>query len=329
MAGATATSSGFREGHDKNLWKYYWDADSYNMLEAKYPQLFEVVNVDSRQYISTSAVGTGDLRSFAENEDIPEVTPIEGYKVIAKVGKFGKMESVTREQQEDFQKFDNFLKSQVPQWNEDFVRTKEKLCANVFNYGGFSAGQAIFNGSVTGLETDTSGNLIYDSAPLFMVTGAAAEHTSKGGTDYYNGLGAVDPTISNIQDALNLFEITNAKNEEDSDVEIMATHIVAAPNKKWEIDEILESQDKPNTADRATNVLQNILKPVYWRYLTNSSQWSVVKAKFGLKLLERAAPKFKFWQEERSENYFMSLTTRFGICVDNWRGIVSANFSTS
>ena len=324
--GATTTLSGFPEALKKDSYKWYWE--SSDPLPKVYSEVFEVRKSNALYEKSTSAVGTGLLIEKPENKAMEEKSPIEGYTVYGRNIAWGKIEHISKELHDDTQKLAKFLESQMPMWSKDAVETMETFYANVFNYGGYTAGHSMFNASISGVLDDPSGDKIYDSVPLITPTGT--NHIPKsGGTGYYNGLGALNITKDNLQTAWNLFTVTNNRKEDGSRMSIAPDILLASPALKFTIDELINSPDDPTTPNRAINVLKNIVRPVYWHYLTDADQWTLVKAKFGLVALMRENPEFDMWEVKETKNYKMSIFMRFGLMIENWRGVVSANYATS
>lgn len=323
--GATTTVSGFPELLKKDSYDWYWE--NYDELPKVFPQIFEVKKSNALYEKSTSAVGTGLLVEKPENAPMEEKSPIEGYTVYGRNIAWGKIEHISKELHDDSQKLANFLKSQMPMWSKDAVQTMETFYANVFNYGGYTAGHSMFNASIANVIDDTSGDKIYDSKPLFAPT--AVYHTSKAGSNYYNGLGALSISKTNLQAAWTRFTVTNAKKEDDSKMAIAPSMLLASPALKFTVDTLLQSPDDPTTTNRAINVLKDIVKPVYWHYLTDADQWTLLKPKFGLIALQRETPDFDMWEVKETKNYKMSIYMRFGLMITNWRGVISANYATS
>jgi hypothetical protein len=315
----------FPEALKKDAYKWFWS--EYDKLPTVYPQVFKVEKSDSAWDKATSGVGTALLEEKEEFQDLVIKTPTEGYIAYGKVRSWGKAVPISRELQDDFKKLSNFMKSMMPQWTQDCVETKETFYANVFNYGGYTAGHDIFNASIPNVLTDPSGDYIYDSSPLFAPSGTY--HTSKGGGTYYNGLGASSFSLANLKTAWLRMTTYNNRREDDTIMSIMPDTILANPAMKFDIDQVLNSSDDPTTTNRAINVVKGLVKPLYWQYLTDTDQWTLAKLKFGLTALERTNPEFDMWEDKLSKTLYLSIFTRFGHMITDWRGLVSANYATA
>jgi len=321
----SAGQGDFPEGLKKDSYKWFWE--EYDKLEPVYQQVFNVKKSDSAWEKETSGVGTGLLEEKGEFEDLAEKTPTEGYICYGKNRSWGKKETISKELYEDHQKLANFLKSQMPQWAQDAVETMETFYANIINLGGYTAGHDIFNASIPNVLSDPSGDYIYDSKPLFAASGN--DRSSKGGGTYYNGLGALNFSLANLQTAWLRMTVYNNRKEDDTKMRIMPDIILAHPAMKFSIDQVLNSPDDPTSTNRAINVVKGLVKPVYWHYLDDTDQWTLAKAKFGLNALMRENPEFDMWEDKDSKTFKLSIFTRFGHLINNWRGLVSANYATS
>jgi hypothetical protein len=123
--------------------------------------------------------------------------------------------------------------------------------------------------------------------------------------------------------------ITNAKGEDGGKIVNVPKFIIASPAMKFTIDEILKSTEDPTTSNRATNVLRDIVTPIYWHYLTDTNQWTLYNPDVeSLIALQRTNPEFEMWYEHLSKTHFMSIEQRYGFMFKNFRPLVSSNFST-
>jgi len=305
---------------------YSWEA--YQSYDSMYDQIYHIQKSNKAYEKDTTAIGSGPLHQKPEGGDIREVDPAEGWTVYGRNWEWAKMVKVTKEIAEDAIRLKNFLKSMVPDWTNDVEETKEEFFANAFNYGGYTAGHEMFDASIPGgALDDPSGDLIYDSKPLFTLEGN--ERTTKGGGTYYNAI-AESFSKSALQDAYTLATLTNAVKENDTKRRQVVDTVYASPALMWDIREILDSPDAPETANRAKNTAYQLVKYIENPYLTNTTQWTLLKAKDkGLIALMREIPEFDMWEDKKKKCYMMSVYTRFGIMVKDWRKMVSSNASTS
>jgi len=322
-AGITSTSD-FPDAVKAEAYDMYWE--NYENLEKTWPQVFEEERTNLIWGKSTSAVGTGLLVEKPEGQKGQHKAPTQGYEVNWSVKAWMKIIEVTKELHDDDQKLKDFIKSQMPQWSQDVVETQETFFANVINYGGYTAGHSVFNATVAGnVLNDSTGDVIYDSESLI-----GTAHVNKAGTSYDNALGALDISKGNLQTAWDRMTITNNRREDGTKMRVRPKNVLCNDALKWTLDELLDSQDDPTTSNRATNVMHKLVKPIYWQYLTDSDQWTLLAdKKFGLKAMIRENPEFDKWEDKEAKTHFMSIFSRFGVQVYNYRGIVSANYATS
>lgn len=307
---------------------YKWFFERYDTFNPVYPQVFEVIQSNSAFEQETTGIGMGQLSERPEGEEIVNSNALEGFTVYAKNRTYSDSFSLTMETQEDTpaEKIANLLRDLATTWSEGVTATKETYAANVFNYGGYTAGNAIFNGTITGVSNngvaDPSGDFIYDGKPFFALSGN--NHTAKNGSTYYNAT-ANAFSSANLQTAYQLMTVTNNRNERGEIISLMPDTILFNPNLRFSVRQVLENTD---TANLKSNV-QGLLKPIEWHYLTDTDAWYVGKAKKGIKFMERKAPVIDFYQDEKSKKYYATIDTRFGVMVNNWRFWVSNNLATS
>jgi len=312
----------FTEGMKKQLYTYFWE--SYDETPPKYTEFFEVVNSDAAYEQFTSAIGLGELLEKPEDEDIQYDAPMESYTIICKNRSFARGVKFSYEAIQDSKQAGNLLQNSVGTWGGKLNVTKEKFYAKFFNYGAYSAGNDVFNNTISGLVTDSSGTLIYDGKALF-----ATDHPDKVGGTYSNFESAYSLTHDNIKTVYTTFHVTNAKDERGDVVELQADTLLIPPALLWTAREILESTLIPGSMDNDTNVLKSILTPVTWRYLTDTDGWFMIQKGKGLMATNREEVSLDFWQDEQNKRYYASCFTRFGGCVTNWRYMFANNISTS
>jgi len=93
----------------------------------------------------------------------------------------------------------------------------------------------------------------------------------EGGT--FNNLVEADLSISSLENALNIFD--DMRDQRNLLIEMSPSLLLYPPELRWLVGEILKSPDKPDTANRAVNVLQGILSPIMVKWLTGDDDWFV------------------------------------------------------
>lgn len=119
---------------------------------------------------------------------------------------------------------------------------------------------SIFNNAFT-TETTPDGVSVFNNAHPLV----------EGGT--YDNLVEADLSISSLETAINLFD--DMVDQRGLPIEIEPGILLHPPELRWLVGEILRSPDRPDTANRAINVVQSILDPVMVKYLTGDDDWFV------------------------------------------------------
>ena len=302
---------------------YQWFWEKYDIEAPTYPEVFEVVPSDAAYEQFSSAIGLGELLEKPEGEDLQADAPMESYTIVCKNRSFGRLVRFSYESVKDAKKVSNLLMNTVGTWGQKLPVTKEKFYAKFFNYGAFTAGNDVFNNSITGVVTDASGDKIYDSI-VFL-----GSHVSRAGTTYVNHTASLTLTHDNLKTAWETYTITNNRDERDDIISLTPDVMLIPPALKFTAQEILNTSLIPESAENTTNVLNSIVQPLSWSYLTDSTGWFLGKKRQGLIATDREDVMLDFWQDETNKDYFASIFTRFGGAVTQWRYWLGLNLSTS
>jgi len=307
---------------------YDWFLEDYDQLQPVYPQIFNVKTITSGFDSQTTGIGLGQLSERKEGDQIVASNPLEGYTVYGKARTFSDSFYLTMEFVEDSDpnKIANAMRDFSSSWSEGVVNSKETFAAKFFNYGGYTAGHDVFNGSAPGV-TDPSGDLIYTGKPFFALTGN--NHPAKDGSSYFNSGGALALTSANLQTGYN--QMTNANNyDEGGDkIALKPDTLLIPPALRFTARTILESELVVGSANNDINVTQNLVTPLEWQYLTDTDGWFLGARQKGLNFLERKQPVIDFYQDETDRKYYATIDARWGAEVTNWRYWYAANISTS
>ncbi len=134
-------------------------------------------------------------------------------------------------------------------------QTMEVLIANIWN------------------NTTTNG---YDGVPLFS---AAHPNVKNPGSVQSNLLGGTTPTpatlsVLSLRQALSqyrrFFDETGVRR-----IQVDPRMLVVPPEEEWNAYEIIKSGERPDTANRATNVIRNMLDVFVYDYLTDVVHWFI------------------------------------------------------
>lgn len=306
--------SDFSEAMKKDMYDYYLDWEKYDEISPVYEQLFDIMPSQAAYEKFNSAIGLGDLLEKPEGEDLKADAPLEGYTIYCKNRTYGRMVRFTMESVDDNQKFPNFLRTVVGTWKEALMRTKDRFYVKFFNYGPLTAGDSVFDNTITGLVTDTSGDFIYDGLPFFDTV-----HPDKVGNTYANHTASRALTHANLETTWLTFTNTNNRDERGNEIDMMPDTLLIPAGLRFTADRILKSQLYPGSADNDINTLNGIVTPLIWQRLSDTDGWFLGNKDKGLMGLDRMAPEFDFYQDETSKDYYATVIYRFGGCVTNWR----------
>lgn len=319
----------FVEGMKRDMYDYILENQKYEDEKLVYPQLFEEKEAEGAYNKRTTVVGAGNLKETGESEEITYSKVGEGWTVHSKWLKFTDGLMFSKENVDDMteSKIYNLVTDMAATWLTGYNQTKEDLTANVFNYGGYTAGHSIFNGSAAG-ETDPSGNLCYDGKPFFNLSGNLRALVPNGTAAYYNAV-ALPLTETNVQTAYDLMTITNAVNSRGQKVIIKPDVLLYHPSQRWTVKKLLETELQVGSAQNDINTIKNMLKPVEWRFLDTSTFWALGYAKRGIRFYNRQPLTFDFYQDPKTKGYRADVVARFGIEVNDFRYWVGSNAPTS
>jgi len=299
--------------------------ESYQRKPVRYPEIFNVRSgVTGGGDKKTQILGAGDLDEHTtEDQDILFESPVLGWTYWIVYRTFSKGVPFSKNAVEDTVKLGNLLKDYAETWGISVRNKKEQDGAKIFDNGGFTDGDPIFDGS-WGDETDTNGDLIYDGFPLFNLSGN--NRATKGGDTYFNAVTGLALDPDNFEIIYNRATTTINRDERDriieNDVDTLLTrdgadHFLAK--------RILESEKLPNGQLNDTNIYRNIVKPMKWSYLTDTA-WYVGKARHpGYQWDERQKPEIRFYRREENRGYRATIDVRWGICIKDFRVWTRAN----
>lgn len=310
---------------------YKAEYESAKAEPSKRDLIFKVVNApkapgDKR----TQLLGAGNLtRHTVEGQDINFRSPVQGWSYYCKYWTFSDGLVFTKEAIEDVntKKVSNMLKTLADSWGEAEHYEKETFAATVFNRGGDLLGEYVFNGSHTG-QDDPSGDMMYDSEPLFNLSGNT--RTTKGGGTYYNSISGLSLSPATFEQLYNLFTTTIAYNEQDRPIQNEPdTLLTESGAQAFLAKRIVKSTvGMPGGQLNDYNPYEGLCKPLDWRYLSDSSAFYVGKARHkDFEFHERQMPDIEFFRDQNNKNYKVSIDLRFGVWIRTWRAWVKGGGS--
>jgi len=304
---------------------YLAEREGYQEVETKYDKIFKVKNnVSGAGDKVTQILGAGALtRHTTEGQDVNFKSPIQGWEFLVKYHTYTDGIALTKEAVEDTVKLGNLLKELAATWGKQVRLAKEELAARVFNEGGNLLGDFVFNGTHTG-NTDSSGNMMYDSEPLFNLTGNT--RSSKGGGTYYNSIASLTVTPANFETVYNLHTATNNRDERDRIVRNPADTLLVYPGAdRFKAERIVdtagENRSFPGGSLNDKNVYYKIVSVIDWDYLdTTEAAFYVGKRQHdGFQFHERQMSEIRFFRDEKNLGYKVSINIRIGILLKNFR----------
>lgn len=325
------------KGLSADMHKWYWEAADpfYKKHRRVYSQICRMRSlseIKGSYYQTTSAIGIDKLDERDENGAIAIHRPSEGYTIQIKVRNYGVIIPISYELNRDWWRVPKFLENYIKENGPLAVEeTKEDARASLFNYGGYTAGHAIYNNS-TPNQSDASGDGCYDGTSASIVpffSRSTGAHVSKGGTTYFNAYGNALTDFDNLVTSHNLLVDTNAKRENDTTFDNSQNKILVVPPalevtaRQW-----IKSTSLPGSNNNDINPLYNMYDLVVDPWLSEATSWAIGRRGFGIEFFD-ADPHFKFWEDNDTGQLKARILVDFALGVTNWRGWVGSNFPLS
>ena len=99
------------------------------------------------------------------------------------------------------------------------------------------------------------------------------------------------------------------------------------PDIEWDVLEILKSAGRPDTANRADNVIRNRLEPFTWDYLTSTKNWGILceKSETKIKVYMREKFNVKEYYEDKTETQWVQARISFSRGWSDYIGTMGTN----
>lgn len=287
-------------------------------------EIFDVMPLQGYEegFSETVIVGADEPDIIKRGEVAPARTFDQGYQWFAKVDKMAEGIVLTEEMLRDpdaDRKIGGLVRQFSRRFGEGFGRKKEKLAADLFNFGAFTSGHlATFDGAYPG-HADTYPKFIYDGKPFFAASGNGhplflAQATTKVNFDT-NALSS-----TNLEAARILMSRTNAVDEANQTISVTPDVLVVPPELAQTAEVILGSLQVPGTAQNDINTLRNRFRLVNWRHLTDTDNWFLGTARRGVKLMDSGDPMlFAEPLNDGSGSWRVRMISYFGRVVTDWR----------
>lgn len=275
-------------------------ADEYEQLPAMYPDVFNVVSTQRAYEDIVVTTGLGTTPSKPELQNVAMDTPLQVGTVRMIVTSYGLGYELGKESMDD-DLYGVLGKSSSKYLAASGRDTEERMAWALLN-GAFS--------------TTTS----YDGLSIINTA-----HVLKGGGTYANQPSSSGSLgFTSLQASLERHQLMI--NERGLRIRQTPSQLIVPTQLQWLADEILQSSQKPFTADNTTNVLAGGkigLTPYSCPYLTSTTAWFTLVPKKNHKLMFfwREKPNMAKDFDERARVAAFMNFFRFGTAAFDWRGI--------
>lgn len=305
----------------KEMYKVFFD--NLKALSPKYREIFKVVtNIEGDGIRETQLINVGQpVKRETENAGINFRSAVQGWTFQGKYDEYVDGIALSKRQVQNAIKVKNLLKAYSKGWAQQDIRIKESLAVTVFNEGGNTSGNAVFNGTFTD-NTDASGDLLYDSIPMFNLTGNSRRVFSQVTGTYYNAVTGLTLTPANFETLYDLATKTNAVNEREEKVENPVNTCLTETGTQYRIAQRILKTERgiPFSQANDMNPYLNIVEPMDWRYLDDSSAFYVGKRQHeDFQFHERQVPEIRYFRDEYTLGYNATYNSEFGVFIKNWR----------
>lgn len=299
--------------------------EAYDQELAVRSQLFETrfINPSDEGFTEKVIIGDDEPDVIERGEVAPSRTLDEGYQWFHKVKKLAEKVEITEEMMSDpnaTAKIGDMIATLSRRYGQGFQRKKERMAADIFNKGAFTAGHlATFDGSYPGHD-DNYPKFIYDGKPFFAASGNGHPLFGAASVTPYNAT-ANTLTSTNLETVRILMTRTNAVDEFNREISIMPDVLLVPPELEQTADVILGSVQAPGTAQNDINTQRGRYRRISWRYLSDTDGWILGKARQGLMQYElRTGPMMSVEpKNDGSGTMIVRWRDYYGVGVTNWR----------
>ena len=286
---------------DKAMRAGAWDAfaDEYDQLEAMYTEPFNVTTTDKAWEESLVFTGLATMPAKPELESVAMDRPMQVGSVKMVILSYGLGYEVSHEAQQDDQY--NIIAGPSSRFLAASQRDAEERIA-----------WGVFNNAFTTQEA-------YDGVALIH-----AEHPLQGGGTLGNRP-ASDQALSFTALQASVERFRKLTTERGLKIKMRGRHLWVPVELDWLANEILNSSQKPFTAENTTNVMAGGkvgLTAHSVEYLTSSTAWIVTseKSKHKAYFFWREKPNMDDDYNKRSRATAFLNFSRFGVVTFDWRG---------
>lgn len=226
--------------------------------------------------------------------------------------------------------------TKIAQFQRDFLRlfalTVETHFATMFNKGAYTAGdpdvddkQGVFNGSFPG-SRDPYPTVIYDGKPWFANDHPLAFNSALTRDNYLAGVALDSAGLTSARTKVNK---DNAVDNLGRQSMQMADTIIVPQELEYDLDVLLESQNKPGTAQNDRNVYQGRYRKIIHPLLSDTNGWFLGVGGQGVVAFDGGEPTFETEYDPHTKTTWILGEGRFGGFVEDFRPWVACNTATS
>lgn len=293
------TRTVFQRGLFYGIRELIWQ--KYKEFPEEFSQVMNMLSSDAAFEEDHSLAGIGLFKQIGENEETAMDSFKKGfpkrYQHVDYALKIGASERVRRDDKT------GYWKSRSPELGFSARQTREILVADLFNQG-FTA--------VTGPD----GQPLFSAVHPNIVQGVQ--------NNILNPVGEI--SVLAVRLALTQFrrflDDTGVRR-----VQLIPKWLVHPPEEEYNVLEILRSAGRPDTANRADNVVRNALTPFVWDYLTDVNNWFVLsdKSQHYLKFYDRIGFTVDEYMDDDTMIQWVRGRMAFSFGHSHWIGTLGSN----
>ncbi len=241
-----------------------------NLRPRWYEPVFDMLSTDRPHEQYTTYAKFGNMVETDENSPVTYDTPLAGFDKTLTPVQYSLGFKVSRIAFDD----DRLgpIRNLASGLGESDTESRNIITADIFNNG--------FDGNFTGA----------DGLELFSTA-----HVHEDGSTFRNELAtSADFSITSLRTAL--IDFKNFRDGRGKHLNLVPDWILVPPDLIYDVMEVLSSSDRPDTGNRATNVMKGIIPNIYESvFLTDTDAWFIGASKaslgdaYPLKFLEREA----------------------------------------
>lgn len=298
--------------------------ENYKNIPTTYDKVYKKVEISNGGDgdKETMLLGLGNLEERTdENAMLNFKSPVQAWVPQVKYREFTGAFAISKATQQNSIKIKDLAKRYGSSWAQGSIIAKEELGASVFNNGGNTAGHSVFDADFTDNAQNYTAHMIYDSKPLFNLTGNARKLFSQVTGIYYNAVISLSVCKADFETLYTLASVTNAVDERGNKVDLGINTLLTEEGANARLAfQLLESDMLPGSQMNDKNPYKGIVKPLAWRYLDDSGAFYVGKAQsddFQFRVNQQ--PEIRYFRDEMTLGYKGSFNEEFGIFIKNWR----------